>query len=473
MKAFLDDNFLLESKAAERLYHEYAADMPIFDYHCHLPVAEIAENKKFANLSAIWLHGDHYKWRAMRANGVDERYITGPASDLDKFRAWAATVPKTLRNPLYHWTHLELKNPFGITGTLLSPATADAIFEKCSAMLQQDDFSTRGLLAKMRVKVVCTTDDPLDNLEHHRTLAADATFPVRVLPAFRPDKAMAVDDPASFNLWVDRLATICKRDIKDYQDFLECLAARHAFFHDMGCRLSDHGIEEPYAEDYTESEVAAIFAKVRSQKIVGALESRVFKSAMLVAFAVMDHSRGWTQQFHMGVLRNQNSRAFTRLGPDTGYDSIGDFTMGRALCRLLDRLDKHDQLTKTILYVLNPRDNEMIATTIGNFQDGRIPGKMQFGSGWWFNDQKDGMVRQLTALSNMGLLSRFVGMLTDSRSFLSYPRHEYFRRVLCNLFGDDMEKGELPGDFQLIGETIRDICYRNAVNYFGIAPLEV
>jgi glucuronate isomerase len=473
MKAFLDDNFLLESKAAERLYHEYAADMPIFDYHCHLPVAEIAENKKFANLSAIWLHGDHYKWRAMRANGVDERYITGPASDLDKFRAWAATVPKTLRNPLYHWTHLELKNPFGITDTLLSPATADAIFEKCSAMLQQDDFSTRSLLAKMRVKVVCTTDDPLDNLEHHRTLAADATFPVRVLPAFRPDKAMALDDPASFNLWVDRLATICKRDIKDYQDFLECLAARHAFFHDMGCRLSDHGIEEPYAEDYTESEVAAIFAKVRSQKIVGALESRVFKSAMLVAFAVMDHSRGWTQQFHMGVLRNQNSRAFTRLGPDTGYDSIGDFTMGRALCRLLDRLDKHDQLAKTILYVLNPRDNEMIATAIGNFQDGHIPGKMQFGSGWWFNDQKEGMVRQLNALSNMGLLSRFVGMLTDSRSFLSYPRHEYFRRVLCNLFGDDMEKGELPGDFQLIGETIRDICYRNAVNYFGIAPLEV
>jgi glucuronate isomerase len=406
----------------------------------------------------------------MRANGVDEEYITGKASDLNKFRAWAATVPKTLRNPLYHWTHLELKNPFGITGTLLSPTTADDIYARCTEMLQGDDFSTRGLLKKMRVRVVCTTDDPLDSLEHHQRLRDDPTFRVKVLPAFRPDQAMAIDDPAAFNRWVDRLAELCNCDIADYRRFLDCLTARHGFFHDMGCRLSDHGLEEPYAEDYTEAEVKAIFTKVRIGKAITGSEALVFKSAMLVEFAEMDHDRGWTQQFHLGALRNQNARAFRRLGPDTGYDSIGDFVMGRSLGRLLDRLDSRDKLARTILYVLNPRDNEMIATTIGNFQDGRIPGKIQFGSGWWFNDQKDGMERQLNALSNMGLLSRFVGMLTDSRSFLSYPRHEYFRRVLCNLFGRDMTKGELPHDFELIGETIRDICYRNAVDYFGIEP---
>jgi glucuronate isomerase len=470
MKPFLDENFLLDNKAAERLYHEYAATMPIFDYHCHLPVAEIAENKKFASLTAIWLHGDHYKWRAMRANGVDEEFITGKASDLDKFRAWAATVPKTLRNPLYHWTHLELKNPFGITGTLLSPTTADDIYARCTEMLQGDDFSTRGLLKKMRVRVVCTTDDPIDSLEHHQRLRDDPTFRVKVLPAFRPDRAMAIDDPVAFNRWVDRLAELCNCDITDYRRFLDCLTARHGFFHDMGCRLSDHGLEEPYAEDYTEAEVKAIFAKVRIGKAITGAEALVFKSAMLVEFAEMDHDRGWTQQFHLGALRNQNAKAFHRLGPDTGYDSIGDFAMGRSLGRLLDRLDSPGKLARTIIYVLNPRDNEMIATTIGNFQDGRIPGKIQFGSGWWFNDQKDGMERQLNALSNMGLLSRFVGMLTDSRSFLSYPRHEYFRRVLCNLFGHDMTCGELPHDFELIGETIRDICYRNAVDYFGIEP---
>jgi glucuronate isomerase len=322
----------------------------------------------------------------------------------------------------------------------------------------------------MRVRVVCTTDDPIDSLEHHQRLRDDPTFRVKVLPAFRPDRAMAVDDPAAFNRWVDRLAELCNCDIADYRRFLDCLTARHGFFHDMGCRLSDHGLEEPYAEDYTEAEVKAIFTKVRIGKAITGSEALVFKSAMLVEFAEMDHDRGWTQQFHLGALRNQNARAFRRLGPDTGYDSIGDFVMGRSLGRLLDRLDSRDKLARTILYVLNPRDNEMIATTIGNFQDGRIPGKIQFGSGWWFNDQKDGMERQLNALSNMGLLSRFVGMLTDSRSFLSYPRHEYFRRVLCNLFGRDMTKGELPHDFELIGETVRDISYRNAVDYFGIEP---
>lgn len=470
MKPFLSENFLLQSKSAERLYHDYAADMPIFDYHCHLPVAEIAENKNFANLTAIWLHGDHYKWRAMRANGIDETYITGAASDKDKFRAWAATVPKTLRNPLYHWTHLELKNPFGITDTLLSPATADTIYQQCSEMLRQEEFSTQGLLKQMKVKVVCSTDDPLDPLEHHQKIAADKDCPTKVLPTWRPDRAMATESPAIFNKWVDRLAACTGRDIFSYANFHESLRERHTFFHEMGCRLSDHGIEEPYAEEYTASEITAIFTKIRSGCKLSKQESLAFKSAILFEFAVMDHERGWTQQFHFGTLRNNNSRAFANLGPDTGYDSIGDFTMGRSLNRFLDRLDSGDQLAKTILYILNPRDNEMIATLIGNFQDGRIPGKIQFGSGWWFNDQKEGMERQMNALSNMGLLSRFVGMLTDSRSFLSYPRHEYFRRILCNLFGNDIENGELPADFELIGNTIRDICYRNAVNYFGIDP---
>jgi glucuronate isomerase len=381
-------------------------------------------------------------------------------------------VPKSLRNPLYHWTHLELKNPFGITGTLLAPATADTIYSRCTEMLQQDGFTTRSLLKKMRVKVVCTTDDPLDDLEHHRLLREDTAFKVRILPAFRPDRSMAVENPVDFNHWVDRLAEICRCDINHYRQFLDCLDKRHAFFHEMGCRLSDHGLEEPYAEDYSEAEAAAIFARLRHGERLSNAEIRLFKSAMLIEMALMNHFRGWSQQFHLGALRNQNTRAFRKLGPDTGYDSIGDFPMGRALGRLLDHLDEHDRLARTIIYILNPRDNEMIATMIGNFQDGRIPGKMQFGSGWWFNDQKDGMERQLNALSNMGLLSRFVGMLTDSRSFLSYPRHEYFRRVLCNLYGHDMENGEIPNDFDLVGETIRDICYRNAVEYFGITPRE-
>jgi glucuronate isomerase len=470
MKLFLSDDFLLQTKSAQRLYHEFAAGMPIYDYHCHLPVAEIATDRKFANLTRIWLIGDHYKWRAMRSNGIDEFYITGAASDAEKFAAWAATVPRTLRNPLYHWTHLELKNPFGISGILLGPETAGTIYARCSEMLQQDDFSARGLLKQMNVKVVCTTDDPLDSLEHHREIREDRTFSVKVLPAFRPDRAMGIEDPATFNQWVDRLAMLTDRDIGTYEAFMDSLRQRHAFFHEMGCRLSDHGLEEPYAEAYKEAEVSAIFGKVRSGCKPDPAEIRVFKSALLTECAIMDHERGWTQQFHFGALRNMNTRAFRRLGPDAGYDSIGDFAMGRALGCFLDRLDERDKLAKTILYILNPRDNEMIATMIGNFQGGRIPGKMQFGSGWWFNDQKDGMERQINALSNMGLLSRFVGMLTDSRSFLSYPRHEYFRRVLCNLFGNDIENGELPPDFDLIGTTIQDICFRNAVGYFGINP---
>lgn len=469
MKPFLSEDFLLQTDSAKRLYHDYASTMPIFDYHCHLPVAVIGQDKNFANLTAIWLDGDHYKWRAMRANGIDEELITGSASPRDKFRAWAETVPKTLRNPLYHWTHMELRNPFGITD-LLGPERADEIYQTCSEMLQRDDFSTRGLLKRMNVRVVCTTDDPLDDLEFHRQIRDDMTFSVKVLPAFRPDKGMAVENPTAFNDWLDKLAELTASDISSYVELIDGLKTRHDYFHEMGCRLSDHGLEEPYAEDYTSGQIEGIFAKVRNGQELSIQEVHRFKSAMLIDCAEMDHARGWTQQFHFGALRSVNSRAFQRLGPDTGYDSIGDFHLARNLGRFLDRLESTDRLAKTIIYNVNPNDNEVIATMIGNFQDGKIPGKMQFGSGWWYNDQKDGMERQMNTLANMGMLSCFVGMLTDSRSFLSYPRHDYFRRVLCNLYGTDIENGELPADYGLIGETIRDICYRNAVNYFGIDP---
>lgn len=470
MKPFLSEDFLLESPSAKTLYHEFAAPMPIFDYHCHLPVQEIAENRKFDNLTAIWLNGDHYKWRAMRANGVNEYFITGEASDREKFLAWAATVPHTLRNPLYHWTHLELKTPFGITDVLLDSNSGDQIYDRCTELLQQDEFSTRGILNRMKVRVVCTTDDPLDTLQFHQQIADDPTFTIKVLPAYRPDRAMAVEDLHSFNQWLDGLGMTTGIDIANYTQLLEALADRHQFFHEMGCRLSDHGLEEPYSEPFTETEVTDIFLKARLFKSLNTAEIIKFKSAMLHELAVMDCEKGWTQQYHFGAIRNVNSRAFNQLGPDTGYDSIGDFNMASSLARFFDSLEGKDKLAKTIIYNINPRDNEMIAAMIGNFQGGGIPGKMQFGSGWWFNDQKDGMERQINTLSNTGLLSRFVGMLTDSRSFLSYPRHEYFRRILCNLFGRDLENGELPADFDLVGATIQDICYRNAVNYFGIDP---
>jgi glucuronate isomerase len=468
MKPFLSEDFLLHNDTARRLYHDYAACLPIFDYHCHLPVEEIAADKRFANLTRIWLSGDHYKWRAMRANGVDERFITGEADDREKFAAWAATVPKTLRNPLYHWTHLELKRYFGIDDRLLDPQTADGIYDHCRARLPTPAFSTRSLLKKMQVEVVCTTDDPVDALEHHQAIAKDADMAVKVLPAFRPDRAIAVEDPTAFNQWVDQLTIASGLAIEDYAAFITALRARHDFFHANGCRLSDHGLERPYAEAFDDAVVRRIFDRLRRGEAVNHRERSQFKTAVLLELARMDAARGWTQQFHFGALRNTNSRAFAQLGPDTGYDSIGDFEIARPLARFLDILEREGNLARTILYILNPRDNEMLATMIGNFQDGAVPGKIQFGSGWWFNDQKDGMQRQIDALSNMGLLSRFVGMLTDSRSFLSYPRHEYFRRVLCNLLGTDVENGELPHDMDLIGAMVQDICYRNAVTYFGL-----
>lgn len=465
MKKFLDEHFLLNTKTAQSLYHDYAAGMPIIDYHCHLPQQQIAENRQFDNITQVWLNGDHYKWRAMRANGIDEDYITGDKPDREKFRRWAATVPYTLRNPLYHWTHLELQRYFGIS-ELLAPETADRIFDETRERLQSPEYRVRGLLERMNVSVVCTTDDPVDSLEFHRQLK-DEGYGIPVYPAFRPDAAMDLSDVGKFGKYVSRLADVAGTGIADYRSFLHALQARHDFFAGMGCRVSDHGLEEIYADDYTDTEIEGIFAKALAGDAVSAAEHRKFKSAMLYRFALWDAEKGWVQQYHLGALRNNNGRMMRQLGPDTGWDSIGDFSQGKALARFLDRLDGTNQLAKTILYNLNPADNELMATMIGNFNDGSVAGKIQFGSAWWFLDQKDGMTKQLNALSNMGLLSRFVGMLTDSRSFLSFPRHEYFRRLLCDLFGTEIENGELPNDVEWVGQIIRDICYNNADNYFG------
>ena len=464
---FITEDFLLQTETARRLYHDIAEDLPIIDYHCHLSPKQIAEDHRFRNLTEIWLHGDHYKWRAMRANGVPERYCTGDAADREKFLKWAETVPMTLCNPLYHWTHMELKRPFGISDRLLGPDTAEGIWEECNEKLGRDDFTCRGILRQMKVVLVCTTDDPCDSLVHHQAIAEDSSFAVQVLPAWRPDKGMAVESAKAFNGWVDRLAAAGNTHITDFRSYLDALLKRHDFFHSMGCRLSDHGIETAYATDYAESEVHAAFNKIRGGNELEAGEVLTFKSAMLHEFAVMDHAKDWTQQFHLGALRNANTRMLKALGPDTGYDSIGDLEIARPLAQMLDRLERKGQLTRTILYNLNPRDNELIAAMIGNFQDGDTPGKMQFGSGWWFLDQKDGMERQMAALSNLGLLRHFVGMVTDSRSFLSYTRHEYFRRVLCNLLGGRMENGLLPNDLELVGSMVKAVCYGNAARYFG------
>lgn len=465
MKNFLDENFLLKTKTAQQLYHGYAKQMPIIDYHCHLPPDQIAADKQFDNLTQIWLYGDHYKWRAMRTNGVDERYCTGNATDLEKFHKWAETVPYTLRNPLYHWTHLELQRYFDVH-QILNGDSAERIYEACTAKLQTPDYSVRSLLRKMNVKVVCTTDDPIDSLEHHQKINEDG-LEIRILPAFRPDKAMAVEDAASFNAYLGKLEDVSNTNITSFDQYLDALKSRHDFFASMNCSVSDHGLEQIYAEAYTEGEIKAAFNKIRSGRELTIEEVLKFKSAMLEIFAGWDHEKGWVQQFHLGALRNNNSRRLRELGADTGWDSIGDFSQGRALSRFLDTLDNKNKLAKTILYNLNPADNELMATMIGNFNDGSVAGKVQWGSGWWFLDQKDGMTKQLNALSNMGLLSRFVGMLTDSRSFLSFPRHEYFRRILCNLFGEEIENGELPNDLAWTGKIIQDICYHNASNYFN------
>jgi len=462
MKNFITDDFLLQNSFAKRLYHGYAENMPIIDYHNHLPPNEIASNRTFKNLSEVWLAGDHYKWRAMRTLGVNEKFITGNASDEEKFAQWAFTVPYTMRNPLYHWTHLELKRYFDID-ELLSPDTQKGIYTKANEQL--NSYRTRGLLEKMNVKVVCTTDDPTDSLEHHIAVKNE-NYQIRLLPSFRPDKAYAVDDPKAYFVYLEKLSQVSGVVIKRYSDLLVALDNRAEFFHSVGGRLSDHGLENLYFDDSHDPE--KLFNKLFEGQKLTPEERNSYKYHLLTALSKMYHKRGWTQQFHLGAIRNNSERMLRELGPDTGFDSIGDYSQATALSKFFNNLDNSNQLAKTVIYNLNPSQNEVFATMIGNFNDGSVKGKIQFGSAWWFLDQKDGMEKQINTLSNMGLLSCFIGMLTDSRSFLSFPRHEYFRRILCNMFGNEMEKGLLPNDVEWMGKIIQDICYNNAKEYFGV-----
>mgnify|MGYP000639841359 CR=1 FL=1 len=466
---FIHDDFLLHTKTARRLYHKYAEPQPILDYHCHLPPADVATNRRFANLFELWLEGDHYKWRAMRANGVPERLVTGDADPYEKFLAWARTVPQTLRNPLYHWTHLELKRGFGLSA-LLNEKTAPKIWEQANQKLATPAFSARGFLEKFKVVAVCTTDDPADDLAAHQAIAK-AGLNCKVYPTFRPDKAMLVHRPDLFLPWLNKLEQAANLEVRSLADFEAALRRRHDFFHSLGGRLSDHGLERCYDDFIGERAAAAIFRKARAGKPADAAEQSGFASYLMLLFGRMDAEKGWTKQLHLGAQRNNNTRRFKQIGPDTGFDSIGDWPQARSLANYLDRLDQENQLPRMILYNLNPAVNYVFGTMIGNFQDGGIPGKIQFGSGWWFLDQKEGMEWQLNALSNLGLLSRFVGMLTDSRSFLSYPRHEYFRRTLCNLLGAEVERGELPNDEGLLGPMIENICFQNAKDFFGLPAL--
>lgn len=465
MKSFLNEDFLLQSATAQQLYHEYAAKMPIIDYHNHLPPDEIAANKQFKNITEIWLKGDHYKWRAMRSNGVDENNITGSADDYTKFKVWAATVPYTMRNPLYHWTHLELRNPFGITA-LLNESSAPQIYEQCNEKLAV--LPVHSLLNYFSVEALCTTDDPSDDLRYHTQIKQSA-LNVKVLPAFRPDKAMAIEDPKTYNSYIDVLAASANVVINTYQSLLDALKKRHDFFHDAGCRISDHGLETMYANDFTLTQLEECFSSIRSGKTPEANEVHRFKSATLYFICQWNAEKQWTQQFHIGALRNNNTRLLQRLGADAGVDSIGDWSVAQPMSAFFNRLDKENKLAKTIIYNNNPSHNAIYATMIGNFQDGITPGKIQFGSGWWFLDQKDGMEEQMNVLSNMGLLSRFIGMTTDSRSFLSWPRHEYFRRILCNLIGNDVENGLLPRDIEWLGKMVQNISYYNAKQYFDLS----
>ncbi|MDW6002677.1 glucuronate isomerase [Vibrio mangrovi] len=467
MTTFLSDNFLLHNEFARRLYHDVAAELPIIDYHCHLPPGQVAEDYRFQNLTDIWLRGDHYKWRAMRSNGIEERLCTGDATDKEKFLAFARTVPATIGNPIYHWTHLELRRPFGITGVVLNESTAERIWDECNEMLATPEFSARGIMQKMKVEMVGTTDDPVDDLSEHRKVAADADFPVQMLPSWRPDKAFNIH-LETFPAYIETLATVSGESIDNFQTLCAALMKRLQHFADHGCCISDHALDTVCYAEATESELDQILARRLAGGPVTELEAAQFKTAVLIFLGREYARRGWVQQYHIGALRNNNQRMFTLLGPDTGFDSINDAPVAEPLARLLNALDRDDALPKTILYCLNPRDNEVIATMCGNFQGGGVVGKIQFGSGWWFNDQKDGMERQLTQLAQLGLLSRFVGMLTDSRSFLSYTRHEYFRRILCQMIGQWVEDGELPADFEHLSHVVSDICYHNAKNYFGM-----
>ena len=464
-KHFIHDNFLLENKYAEELYHNYAKHQPIIDYHNHLPPQEILEDKVYNNLSKVWINGDHYKWRAMRTLGINEKYITGDASDKEKFMQWAKAVPYTMRNPLYHWTHLELARYFNVND-LLNEKTAEKIYEATSEKLSSSEYSCRNLLRKVNAELVCTTEDPIDTLEHHKALSK-SDFEVKVSTAFRPDKSILIANEG-YNSYIDSLAKAADITIESYQDLQDALRNRIEYFHNNGCRLCDHGLNQISFETFTENEIKAIFKKKRNGEILSNEEVLKFETATLLFLSETYHEFGWVQQFHLGALRNNNKRMHSILGPDTGWDSIGDYSQAEKLSAFLNQLDSKDKLTKTIIYNLNPADNEVIATMIGNFNDGSVKGKVQFGSGWWFLDQKDGMTKQLNALSNMGLISCFIGMLTDSRSFLSFPRHEYFRRILCNLLGDEVKRGELPKEeMEWIGKMVADISYNNAKTYFN------
>lgn len=462
----MGEDFLLSSDTAVRLYEEYARDMPLFDYHCHLSPKEIAENKSYKNITELWLGGDHYKWRAMRSNGVPEAYITGNAPDKEKFLKWAETIPQCIGNPLYHWTHLELKRYFGIH-KLLSSETAEEIWESCNAMLQDKAFSAQNLIKRSNVKAICTTDNPVDSLEYHLLLAQNKEFDVKVLPTFRPDPFFNIEKEG-FTEWVAKLEAVSGYAIHSLEDLKSALARRLDFFHQAGCRLSDHGLEPVVYQEASETEVGQIFQKVMNGLKPDQTEVNRYKTFILVFLGQQYALRGWVMQLHIGATRNNSLRMFKKIGPDTGFDAINDLPLSEALSGLLNRLDSTDELPKTILYCLNPSDNEVLGTLTGCFQGGGIPGKIQFGSGWWHNDNKDGMERQMTALANLGLLPRFVGMLTDSRSFLSYTRHEYFRRILCNLLGAWVENGEAPSDMKLMGDIVRAICFNNAKDYFGI-----
>ncbi len=462
---FINDDFMLTNDFARELYHESAEKMPIIDYHCHLVPKMIADNYQFRDLTEVWLGGDHYKWRAMRGNGVPEEFITGGRDSYEKFEKWAETVPYTMRNPLYHWTHLELARIFDVH-ELLSPKTAKAIYDECTAKLQTEEYRGQALMRRFDVKVVCTTDDPADTLEYHKQIL-DNPFGTKVLPTWRPDKAMVVEKPEQYKEYIAKLAAVSGVEINSYQDLLDALQKRHDFFHEMGCRISDHGLENFYAEDFELEEIDKIFRNTLQGIKPTQEEVLKFRSAILLDFARMDHAKGWAQQFHIGAIRDNNTRMFNILGPDTGYDAIHDVTCAAAGHKFLNKLAMEDKLTKTILYNLNPKDNEVLATMAYTFNDGTCPGKIQLGSGWWFLDQEDGMKKQMNALSSLGLLSRFVGMLTDSRSFLSYPRHEYFRRILCNVLGEDIAAGKLPkSEMEFIHQMVKDISYNNAENYF-------
>ena len=464
MKPFINGNFLLGNKVSERLYHEYAENQPIIDFHCHLSPAMIAEDRQFLNLTQAWLEGDHYKWRAMRTNGINEKFCTGDASDIDKFNKWAETVPATVGNPLYHWTHLELARYFNITD-LLSSATAGKIFGTASEMLQRKEFSCRSLIKKMNVEVICTTDDPTDNLEHHKILKKD--FEIPVLPTWRPDNVIKTEDPGKFIAYLQKLEKASELEISSFENLIEALDTRHRFFHETGGRLSDHGLDRFYFASYKASEINIIFRKLLGGEPLSVEEAEKYKTAAMTELCKLNHKRGWTQQFHVGAMRNNNERMFRQMGPDTGWDSIGMPQDAYKMSRFLSNLDNTEQLANTILYNLNPADNEMMITMAGNFNDGSSAAKVQYGAAWWFLDQKNGMEKHLKDLSSLGLLRRFVGMVTDSRSFLSYPRHEYFRRLVCNFIGEEVEKGLIPDEPELLKPLIEGISYTNAKDYFG------